>query len=139
MAHNLKDPSDVQSDTSIKAQLLTCTGFIAYVHPIFRVQKVMQIQSFGFAQDQQMKFSGFLDGYSYLKNRDGVNSLWRGFAAGAIHYAFDFCDDEIMKHIFKMDDYIPKEEHQPTPSKLKKYFLGNFFSKITILIVSYPL
>ena len=100
MAHNVKDPADIQTETPIHYQLLTSSAFLAFVHPIFKVQKIMQIQSFGFPQDSSMKFSGFLDGYRYLKQRDGVNSLWDGFLFGAFTFGIDFCEDEIMKHVF---------------------------------------
>lgn len=86
-----------------------------------------------------MKFSGFLDGYRYLKMRDGVNSLWNGFFLGAVTYGVEFCEDEIKKYIFKMDDYIPKEDDEPTPGRVKKYFLGNFFSRLAIQLLTFPL
>lgn len=119
---------------------MVATGFLAYSHPMWKVQKAMQIQDvLPYTINNQIKFTGLSNGYSFFKNRDGVNSLWNGFLFGAVFNIIDFCDEEFQKHIFKLDKYIPKEEDAPNSDRIWRYFKGNLMYQLIVGASLYPI
>jgi hypothetical protein len=140
MTHHLKDPLAFQDDMSLRGQMMIAFGFTAYLHPMLKVQNIMQVQNvLPYALENNIKFKGFLSGYRFMSRRDGVNSLWNGFFLKATIDIFDFVEEDITKKVFKLKDYIPDEEEFPTNDRVIRYFKGNLFTKVLIAASLFPI
>jgi Mitochondrial carrier protein len=139
MTHLLHKPSEIDDGMTLGGISLMGLGFVFTFHPAYKVTRIMQIQNvYPAALENSIKLTGLMDGYSFLKNRDGVNSLWNGVFFGAIYATIEFCDEEMKKEVFKLEKYIPKEEYEPTPERKLRHFKGNLFYGLAIGVTFYP-
>jgi hypothetical protein len=140
MTHLLHKPNDIEDGMSLGGCMGLGLGFIFTFHPAYKVTRIMQIQNVcPVVIENGIKLTGLRNGYSFLKLRDGVNSLWNGVFFAAIYGTLEFCDDEIKKDIFKLDKYIPKEEYEPTPERVWRHFKGNLFYGLSFGVALYPI